>query len=492
MALELFELAVHRQEILRVRQGEHEFLLFLAGMAGNMGVVHVFVDDLGAQGQQSVDDLGDRLFVAGDGAGRDDDEVAGADLDVAVAGLGHAGQCREGFALAARGDEDDLLRRILVDLLNVDQDTVRHMQITKFLGHLGIGDHAAAIHRDFAARLDGQVDDLLDTVNIGRKSRHDDALVPRPGKQAANPLGDGLFRGGKAGTLGVGGICQQSQHAAAAVLGNGGEVGHGIPGKRGVVDLEVAGMDYDTRWALDGKGQGVRDGVIDMDGLHREAAETDLLTGTDLHKIGAGRKAVLFQLVADQADGQLGRIDGHIELAQQIGQAADVVLVAVGNEDTLDAVLVFQYIGEVGDDQVNAEHIGIREHQTAVHQDHVALAFIQGNVLADFAQTAQRADVHGNGRGIRLHVLAAASAGRAGLLRLNRLDRLLCIFSRLLSRRTAGTLRTGTRFCVVIPGGLSLLCRSGSFRRRLAAGTALGCARILVFFSLTFLVEFFH
>lgn len=58
-----------------------------------------------------------------------------------------------------------------------------------------------------------------------------------------------------------------------------------------------------------------------------------------------------------------------------------MVFVAMGNEQALDAVLIFQYIGEIRNDKVHAEHIGIREHQAAVHQDHIALAFIQGDVL---------------------------------------------------------------------------------------------------------------
>ena len=78
VALELLELTVHGQEELRVGQRQHELLLLLAGMAGHVGIVHIFVNDLGPESQQAVDDLGDGLFIAGDRAGRDDDEVIGA------------------------------------------------------------------------------------------------------------------------------------------------------------------------------------------------------------------------------------------------------------------------------------------------------------------------------------------------------------------------------------------------------------------------------
>ena len=140
---------------------------------------------------------------------------------------------------------------------------------------------------------------------------------------------------------------------------------------------------------------------------------------------------------------------GTLNWLQQVGQAADMVLMAVGDENALDAVLVFQHIGEVGDDKIHAEHVGIREHQTAVNEDHISLALIQSNVFAHFSQTAQRADVHGNGRGIGLKILASAAAGGAAALFLHRLDCLLYRFgyllhrlSRLLSRCPAGTLGT--------------------------------------------------
>ena len=78
MLFQLLVLAVHGQEILGSGQGEHQLLLLLAGVAGNVDIVHAFVDDLRAQQQQAVDDLGHALLVAGDGLSRDDDEIAGA------------------------------------------------------------------------------------------------------------------------------------------------------------------------------------------------------------------------------------------------------------------------------------------------------------------------------------------------------------------------------------------------------------------------------
>ena len=192
------------------------------------------------------------------------------------------------------------------------------------------------------------------------------------GKQAAHAFGHRLLGGGETGALGVGGIGQQRQHAAAAVLSNGGKVGDGVARKRRVVDLEVAGVQHDAGRALDREGERVRDAVVDMDRFDRKAAELDFLARADLVEDGAGSKAVLLELVLDQTDGQAGRINRHIELFEQVGQRANVVLVPVGDEQALDAVLIFEHIGEVGDHEVDAEHLFVREDEAAVDKDHVA------------------------------------------------------------------------------------------------------------------------
>lgn len=66
-----------------------------------------------------------------------------------------------------------------------------------------------------------------------------------------------------------------------------------------------------------------------MDGLHRKAAKAHFLAGTDLMELCTGGKTVLLQLVFDQANGQTCSVNGHVELFEQIRQAADMVFVAM-------------------------------------------------------------------------------------------------------------------------------------------------------------------
>ena len=99
-----------------------------------------------------------------------------------------------------------------------------------------------------------------------------------------------------------------------------------------------------------------------------------------------------------------------------------MVFVAVGDEQALDLILVLHHKGEVRDDHVHAEHLAVREHQTAVHDDHIAVALVDGHVLADLAQTAQRVDMDGGRcllgllRTARAAVIVGAAGGGAGML----------------------------------------------------------------------------
>ena len=243
-----------------------------------------------------------------------------------------------------------------------------------------------------------------------------------------------------------------------------------------------------------------------MDGLDREAAQLDLLAGADLVEDGARRKAVLLQLIFDKANCQPCGVDRHIEFFEQIRQAADVILVPVGDEQTLDAVFVFQHIGEIRDDKVNAEHVCVREDEAAVDEDHIALTFVQRDIFADLAEAAQRADVHRDGRGhlkmlLLLGLAAAALRPGCSVLCRGLHSGLLC--------RMALARAARTRCGDALRGGRRLLCGSG--RARLAGARLVlrargvlalraGCARTALLrgalriggTTFTFWLELFH
>ena len=51
---------------------------------------------------------------------------------------------------------------------------------------------------------------------------------------------------------------------------------------------------------------------------------------------------MLVELAFDVGEGELGAVDGDVELGEDPGQAADVVFVAVGEDDGADLFAVFE------------------------------------------------------------------------------------------------------------------------------------------------------
>ena len=104
-----------------------------------------------------------------------------------------------------------------------------------------------------------------------------------------------------------------------------------------LVHLEVTGVQHQAGLGADRDGEPVGDGVVHGQELEVERASLTALPFLDLDQ--AGRDAVLFELGADEGQSQFRPDDRDVlALAQQVGDPADVVFVAVGEHDRLDVL----------------------------------------------------------------------------------------------------------------------------------------------------------
>ena len=130
-----------------------------------------------------------------------------------------------------------------------------------------------------------------------------------------------------------------------------------------------------------------------MDKLHLKFAGLHGLAGLYGDELRGVQKAVLLQLQLDEPGGKAGAVDGGVDLLENVGDGADVILVSVGDKHTPQTAVVLYQIADVGDDAVNAVHIVAGEGHAAVHDDDLAAVLVGGHVLADLIQTAQRDDL---------------------------------------------------------------------------------------------------
>ena len=78
--------------------------------------------------------------------------------------------------------------------------------------------------------------------------------------------------------------------------------------------------------------------------------------------------------------------------SSKIGQAADVVFVAVCQQNGTDAFAIGAHITEVGNDDVHAEQFSIRKHDATVDDNDVIVKLKRHHVHAKFAEAAERND----------------------------------------------------------------------------------------------------
>ena len=114
---------------------------------------------------------------------------------------------------------------------------------------------------DVAVHVGGGVEDLLDARDVAREGRHDDPPVERL-HDLAEGLADRPLGRRVAGVLGAGRVGQEAGDALRAEPGQDREVGQ-LAVDRGVVELEVAGVDDRPDRRPQGDAHRVRDGVAD-------------------------------------------------------------------------------------------------------------------------------------------------------------------------------------------------------------------------------------
>ena len=176
-----------------------------------------------------------------------------------------------------------------------------------------------------------------------------------------------------------------------------------------VLDAEVAGVHDRARRRLERDRGAVGGAVRERDELGAERARSGsaALYG-DLHQLGVLEQAVLVELGPQQREREAPGVDRHLaDRAEQERDGADVVLVAVGEDERLEGVAPLHDVAEVGQDDVHAHLVVLGEGDPAVDQHHAAVVLDDVHVLADLPRAAR-----GGSRGRRRRSRGAPDRGQ--------------------------------------------------------------------------------
>ena len=136
---------------------------------------------------------------------------------------------------------------------------------------------------------------------------------------------------------------------------------------------------------------------------------TEWVTGTNWQSKGPMRRALavgyrdelravehprFLDAAAGEAERQLRPVDRDSDVAKEECDPAGVVLVGVREHHALDPVGVLPQIREVGQDEIDAGHVGIGEHQPAVDDEDASLDLEAEAVPPDLPQPAEKDEPH--------------------------------------------------------------------------------------------------
>ena len=173
------------------------------------------------------------------------------------------------------------------------------------------------------------------------------------------------------------------------------------------VDLEVARVDHGAQRRLHRERKRVSRAVRDLNELHPKASELDSVSRTHLVENRVLVQLVLLEPAFDKRPRQARRVDGYVELRENVRDRADMVLMAVRQHQPSDLFAVLDEVADIGDDDVHSEQLAAGKHHAGVDDDQVASAAQGEHVHAELAKTAKRNNVQ------LLIRQGSASAGRS-------------------------------------------------------------------------------
>ena len=202
----------------------------------------------------------------------------------------------------------------------------------------------------------------------------------------------GALAGRVAFALNVGGILKQRQHALFAVFGKRVQIEQMIVGGRGI-DFEVASVNDYAERSVNREGDAIHQAVRHANGMNREHAGLEALAGAHLAQVGVFEQAVLVEFVFHIGQREFCAPHRHVEFGENPGQRADVVLVAVGEDDPANPLAILDEIGNIGNHDIDAEQFGFGEHQAGVDDNNIVAPANGHAVHTELAEAPQRDDL---------------------------------------------------------------------------------------------------
>ena len=211
-------------------------------------------------------------------------------------------------------------------------------------------------------------------------------------KQRAQHRADGLLTRCVTALFGVGGIAHQQTNTRSGGDGADARQIGAATVDRCEIEFEITRMQDDALRSVHRHRERVGHRVGDRDELDVERTDVAPLVVGHGHEFGGSEQPRLFDSSAGQSerDGRTEHRERHV--AQEELQSTHMIFVTMGGHASDDAVGVLAQPREVGQNQIDAMHVGIGEHQAAVDQQDAVVLFDGHAVPADLPQPSEEDD----------------------------------------------------------------------------------------------------
>ena len=164
-----------------------------------------------------------------------------------------------------------------------------------------------------------------------------------------------------------------------------------------IVELKVRSMADDTDGRSDSDPDGVWYVVIYMEEFDRKYTEFKYRVRLDLLYVDLAHVLEVVLTLHDDGARQRHGVYGWVsDLGNDVGDAADVIVVSMRYDHSSDLVLVFLEIGGIRNDVVNARHIFVRELKAEINDYDVITVLKKHGIAAYFFKAAKRYDAKGS------------------------------------------------------------------------------------------------
>src|SRR5215470_16340094 len=332
---------VYRNKVSRLHPLQNQLLFFLAGVPGNVNhACRIVVVHQSSATKHVIQHAEDGFFIARNDARRKDHAVVFFDRHVAVIVYRDARERGHGLGLAAAGQNDDTPGIEAANVLRLHDHAVWNAQQAQRVRDLDVVDHAAPDESYFAIDAPSDVNHLLNTVNRRSKTREDHATWRRAA-QLFDARHDSALGRCKAGALHVCGIAEERQDAFLAVFRKGVQIERATIHRR-LIDLEIPGVHNHAERRANGECHAVHGAVRYRNKLDLVGTDLDKTAGKDFAQRGGVEQSCFVEALLDQRQRESRSVNRHVQVAKNVGQGADVIFVAVSEDDraNLRAVLL--------------------------------------------------------------------------------------------------------------------------------------------------------